>query len=222
MACERDQTEKQLLIVACDRVNMPGSFVVFEGLDGAGVTTQATLLRNYLLEQGVDVVLTKEPTDGLIGGMIKACLRKEWNTDPLTLQMLFAADRSHHLKTEIEPALKKGKTIICDRYVLSSLVFGSLGSSVVTLKQLNAEFRRPHLTFVIDTHPKICVERMKRARHHVEMFEEEQKLNQIRQNLLALKNHFPETHFVDGNKKPAEINAEIAKIMKAKQTLHAI
>ncbi len=192
---------------------MPGKFLIFEGLDGAGITTQATLLRNYLVGKGKDALLTKEPTDGLIGGIIKSSLRKEWNTDPLTLQMLFAADRSHHLKTEIEPALKKGKHVICDRYILSSLIFGSLGVSVGILKQLNAEFRKPSMTFIIDTHPRICIERMQKARHHVELFEEEQKLEQIRRNMLSLKNFFPDTYVIDGNRKPEEILGDIIKIV---------
>ena len=193
---------------------MAGRFIVFEGLDGAGITTQATLLRNYLISKNKDAVLTKEPSDGLIGGMIKSSLRREWNTDPLTLQMLFAADRSHHLKTEIEPAMKRGKTIICDRYIMSSLMFGSLAVSVGILKQLNAEFRRPNMTFIIDTHPRICIERMKKARHHVELFEEEQKLEQIRRNMLSLKNYFPDTFIIDGNRKPEEIMNEVKKIVE--------
>jgi dTMP kinase len=192
---------------------MPGKFIVFEGIDGSGITTQATLLRNYLISKNKDALLTKEPTDGLVGGIIKSALRKEWNTDPLTLQTLFAADRSHHLKTEIEPALKKGRTVICDRYILSSLVFGSLGVSVGILKQLNAEFRRPNMTFIVDTHPRICMERMKKARHHVELFEEEQKLEQVRRNILSLKNYFPDTFVIDGNRAPEDILKDIAKII---------
>jgi dTMP kinase len=193
---------------------MPGKMIVFEGLDGAGITTQATLLRNYLISKNKEAVLTKEPTDGLIGGMIKCSLRKEWVTDPLTLQMLFAADRSHHLKTEIEPAMKKGKTVICDRYVMSSLMFGSLSVSVGILKQLNAEFRKPNLTFIIDTHPRICIERMKKARHHVELFEEEQKLEQIRRNMISLKGYFPDTYIIDGNRTPEEILNDVKKIVE--------
>ncbi len=191
---------------------MPGKLIVFEGLDGSGITTQATLLRNYLISKNKEAVLTKEPTDGLMGGIIKSALRKEWVTDPLTLQILFTADRCHHLKTEIEPALKKGKIVICDRYILSSLIFGSLGVSVGILKQLNAEFRKPNMTIVIDTHPRICIERMQKARHHVELFEEEQKLEMIRRNLLSLKNYFPDTNFVDGNRKPEDIMADVVKI----------
>jgi len=195
---------------------MAGKFIVFEGLDGAGVTTQATLLRNYFLGKNKDVILTKEPTDGLIGGLIKSCLRSEWKTDPLTLQMLFAADRSHHLITEIEPALKNDKIVISDRYIMSSLVFGSIYISLDMLKQLNVHFRKPNLTIVVDTHPRVCIERMKKARHHVELFEEEQKLEQIRRNYIMLKNYFPEMHFIDGNRPADEISNEIRKIVESK------
>jgi len=192
---------------------MPGKFIVFEGLDGSGMTTQATLLRNYLVSKGKDAVLTKEPTDGLLGGILKSSLRDEWKTDPYTLQILFAAARAHHLVTEIEPALKKNKIVICDRYILSSLVYGSLSVSVEILKQLNAHFMKPHMTIIVDTHPKICIERMKKARHHVELFEEEHKLIQIRQNIMALKKNFPDTFIVDGNKKPEETHEDVKKLI---------
>ncbi|HLC77389.1 MAG TPA: dTMP kinase [archaeon] len=192
---------------------MVGKLYVFEGLDGAGITTQATLLRNHFLNKEKDAILTKEPTDGLVGGIIKACLRGEWKTNPLTLQMLFAADRAHHLNTEIEPAMKKNKIVICDRYVLSSLVFGALNTNLDILKQINSHFMKPHITIVIDTNPKICLERMKKARHHVELFEEEQKLVQIRQNLLTMKKYFPETYFIDGNRTPQEVHEDVKKLV---------
>ncbi len=195
---------------------MVGRFIVFEGLDGSGITTQATLLRNSLIAKDREVVLTKEPTDGLIGGLIKSSLRHEWKTNPLTLQTLFAADRAHHLVTEIEPALKKNKIVICDRYIMSSLAFGSLNVSMEIIKQLNAHFLKPHMTVVIDTHPKICMERMKKGRHHVEMFEEEHKLTQIRQNLIALKKYFPETYFIDGNRRPEEVHDDVKKLLSIK------
>ena len=185
---------------------------MFEGLDGSGITTQATLLRNHLVIKGKKALLTKEPTDGLIGGLIKSCLRNEWKTDPSTLQMLFAADRSHHLETEIMPAIKRGQTVICDRYVLSSLIFGSLKTSLYFLKEINKNFRKPDATIIVDTQPKICMERMKKARHHVELFEDEQKLQQIRRNMLSLKNHFPRTFVVDGNRNPEEVLNEIKAI----------
>lgn len=192
---------------------MKGKLVVLEGLDGSGITTQATMLRNALIEQGKEAVLTKEPSDGLIGGMIKACLRKEWKSDPMTLQILFAADRSHHIATEIEPAIKSGKIVVCDRYILSSLVFGGTSVSVDVLKQLNANFRKPDITFFVDTQPKVCMDRMKKARHHVELFEEEHKLVQIRKNFMAMKGYFPNTNVIDGNRAPDEVHQEIKKIV---------
>lgn len=193
---------------------MAGRFIVFEGLDGSGITTQATLLRNYFTNNDKEAVLTKEPTDGLIGGIIKSALRDEWKTNPLTLQILFAADRSHHLVNEIEPALKKGKTVICDRYIMSSLVFGGLQISLPLLKQMNTNFMKPNMTIFVDTLPRVCMERMKRARHHVELFEEEHKLEQIRKNFISMKGYFPETYVVDGNRSPDEVHADIVKLVK--------
>ena len=104
-----------------------GMFIVIEGLDGAGLSTQAGLLNDYFLKKSKNVLLTKEPTNGLIGGLIKAGLKNEWKTDNITLQTLYSADRAHHLATEIEPALKKNIIVICDRYVLSTLAFGKIG-----------------------------------------------------------------------------------------------
>ncbi len=192
---------------------MPGKFIVFEGLDGSGITTQATLLRNHFINKGKEALMTKEPTNGLIGGVIKALLKKEWRSTPLTMQMLFAADRSHHINTEIEPSLKKGKMVICDRYILSSLAFGSLDVSLEILKQLNAYFRKPNATIFLDTQPKICIERMKMSRPHVEIFEEEHKLEQVRKNYISLKGYFPETYSVDGNRDPNTILNDIIKIV---------
>jgi len=193
---------------------MPGKFIVFEGLDGSGITTQATLLRNNLVQDGKNVLLTKEPTDGLIGGIIRACLRKEWRTSPATLQLLMTADRSHHLANEIEPALKAGKTVICDRYILSTLAYGSLDVDPKFLQQINAAFRRPNMTIMIDTHPKVCLERMKKSRPHLELFEDEAKLNAIRNNYLSLKNYFTNTNVIDGNRTPEEVMKDIKKIME--------
>lgn len=192
---------------------MSGKFIVFEGLDGAGLTTQATLLRNHFLSKGKRVVLTKEPTDGLIGGLIKACLRKEWKTSPQTLQTLFAADRAHHLETEIEPSLKANKIVICDRYVLSSLAYGLMDIQIKKLTNLNEDFLKPNLTIVIDTQPKVCLERIAKARPHIEIFEDETKLQNIRRNFQSLRNYFPQTHVVDGNREPELVFNDIQNII---------
>jgi dTMP kinase len=192
---------------------MAGLLIAFDGLDGSGLSTQANLLRNYLADKGVPVILTKEQTDGSIGGLIKSSLRDEWKTSPLALQLLFAADRAHHLASEVEPALKQGKTVICDRYILSSLAFGSLNINMEFMKEMNSKFRKPDLTFIIDTDPKECLERIRRSRFHVELFEDEKKLTEIRKNFLSIKNMFPNTYIIDGNRKIEEVFSEIRKIV---------
>ena len=192
---------------------MRGKFISIDGLDGAGLTTQATLLRNWLTSKGSDTILTKEPTDGLIGGLIKSSLRREWKTSPLALQMLFAADRAHHLATEIEPALKKSRNVVSDRYILSNIAYGSVDIPQAILQQLNANFRKPHVTFIIDTQPAVCMDRIKKSRHHVELFEDEQKLQTTRKIFLSLRKLFPETYVIDGNRPQEEVFKDIQKIV---------
>lgn len=192
------------------------NLIAFEGLDGSGLSTQAVMLKNYLASRGKSVLLTKEPTDGLVGGLIKASLRKEWKTNPMALQLLFAADRAHHLNNEIEPAIKKGKIVITDRYILSSIVYGVVDININFMKQLNSTFRRPDLTFIIDTQPKICQQRIKKSRFSVELFEDEQKLQMVRNNYLLQKNTFAGTFIIDGNKTMEEVFSEVKKTIDKK------
>lgn len=191
-----------------------GRLIAIEGLDGSGLTTQAGLLRNYFIQKGSDVLLTKEPTDGLIGGLIKSCLRKEWKTSPMTLQILYAADRAHHLDTEIMPALGSGKIVITDRYVLSSLAYGSMDVDLEVLKKLNENFPKPGITVLIDNPPELCLERIRKSRHHIELFEEKKKLEKIRENYHSLKGCFPDTFIVDGSRPAEKVFEEVRKIVE--------
>lgn len=183
-------------------------------MDGSGLSTQAALLKEYLVSKGNTVLLTKEQTDGIIGGLIKSNLKKEWKTSPLALQLLFTADRAHHLALEIEPALEKGKIVITDRYALSTLAFGALGVDIEFLKYINSKFRKPDVSFIIDTPPSVCLERIEKARFHTELFEEEKKLEKIRENYLSLKSHFPNVHVIDGNRTKEEVFEDVLKIIE--------
>ncbi|MFH1420961.1 MAG: dTMP kinase [Candidatus Aenigmatarchaeota archaeon] len=194
---------------------MAGKFIVMEGLDGSGLSTQSRMLHEYLVSKKQDIILTKEQTDGIIGGLIKSSLRNEWNTDALALQMLFAADRSHHLTVEIEPALKEGKIVICDRYIFSTLAFGGLKADVEFLKTINSRFRKPDLTFIIDTEPETCLERIKASRFGQELFEDLEKSTQVRENYLALKDYFSNVHVIDGNRTKEKVFEDVKKIVDA-------
>lgn len=191
-------------------------FVAFEGLDGAGLSTQAQLLKNFLREKGYEVVLTKEQTDAAIGGLIRSILRKEFNTSLLTLQLLFTADRAHHLQNEIEPALKQGKIVITDRYMFSTIAFGGLEIDFEFLKTINSKFRIPDMTILLDASPKVCRERLKKDRVHIELFEDIEKAKKVREHYLKLRYEFQNFFVVDANRSIEEISKDVQKIVLQK------
>lgn len=191
-------------------------FIVFEGIDGAGLTTHATLTEKFLQRMGFKVLLTKEPTDGLIGGLIRAALRKEWTADPATLQLLFAADRSRHVKKVIKPALKKGVHVISDRYLFSSLAYGSLNLNVEWLKTVNSPFPLPDITFLLDISPEEAVKRIKGERFAVELFEEIEKLSKVRKAFLQLAEQYPNFYILKTDDEVEEVQKKIEEIILKK------
>jgi dTMP kinase len=190
-------------------------FIVFEGPDGSGLSTQSRLLMECYRSKNNKVLLTKEPTNSMIGGIIRSVLKKEWEVDMKTFALLFSADRAYHLSSQIEPALKDGYHVICDRYILSTLAFNVEKGTLKWLKQLNSKFRKPGFVFILDVPGEVCVKRIKRSRFGMEFFEEAEKLDKIRQNYKKLKDYFPNTHIIKGyNRPPSEINQEIIEIIK--------
>jgi len=186
-----------------------GLFIVFEGLDGSGLSTQAARLAAFLTRHGREVLLTKEPTTSPIGQLIRSALKRHLAFSPFTLQLLFAADRSEHLAKEIEPAVQARKIVISDRYILSSLAFGSVDLELTTLQQLNARFRQPDLTIVLDTPPRVCLARIRENRDTIELFEEETRLEKVRAQYLALQEHFANTVIVAGDRPVEDVAQEI-------------
>ena len=155
-----------------------GFFVVFEGLDGSGSSTQAQLLERYFKMKQRAVMSTKEPTNNLIGGLIRGQLTHEWKSSMECLQLLFAADRAHHLEKEIIPALRRNFVVISDRYKLSSIAYGSLEADTEWLREINKQFREPDLTILLKVSPDTCVKRMDK-RHIIELFEKRDKLTKV-------------------------------------------
>ena len=154
-----------------------GKLIVFEGLDGSGLTTQAEELRKFLVREQIEVHLTKEPSDGPVGAMIKLALAKRLvyqrpnGAEALgdaTLALMFAADRVDHLENDVNPQLAKGVNVICDRYYLSSLAYQSLSVDSDWIRDINRKCRRPDLTLFLNVPAEICKKRMERLRWHVE------------------------------------------------------
>lgn len=135
-------------------------FVVIEGIDGAGTTTQTERLLDKLLEAGRKTIGTFEPTDGPIGSMIRQILRRrlvnplaDGRHEPVdadTMTLLFSADRLDHLKNVIEPALSAGTVVVCDRYYFSTIAYQGVDGDRKWIENANAKARQPDLTFYLD------------------------------------------------------------------------
>jgi len=136
-----------------------GFFVVFEGPDGSGQSTQVELLVNYLKAKGCKVLATKEPTlQSKAGKTIREALDEKIKLGPQELQGLFTKDRASHLKNIILPALKRGKIVISDRYFFSSFAFGAAnGVSLDWLVRMNKMFLHPDLTLILDVPAEVSV-----------------------------------------------------------------
>ena len=190
-----------------------GLFIVFEGVDGAGNTTQSKLLAAFLKKRGEKVLLTKEPTNKPIGKVIRSVLRKQMKTSPVALQLLFTADRGHHLHSVIEPALRAGKTVISDRYMFSTMAFGGIDADIAFLKQINSKYRVPDLTFIHDVPAEVAMKRIGSRSRESEFFEEAAKLRKVRTNYLNLKGEFPNVHVIDGTRAIEKVATEIQEIV---------
>ncbi|EFD92316.1 MAG: dTMP kinase [Candidatus Parvarchaeum acidophilus ARMAN-5] len=191
---------------------MNGKFIVIEGIDNAGKGTQSTLLTQHLRENGLKVVLTKEPTNGILGGLSKAALNKEINISGRALQLLFCADRAHHIETEIEPMMSKGLTVICDRYFFSTLAYGFVsGINYKWLRSVNINFRKPDLGIYLDLDPKVSLSRMPKQ-DGIQLFDTIQKISKVRQAYISISKEF-HLKKVDANGSVSEVSQKINKIV---------
>lgn len=140
---------------------MQGTFVVFEGGDGVGKSTQAGLLAEWLEGQGHEVVRTFEPGDGPVNAQIRQILlsRSTDNLAPRAEALLFAADKAQHVHTIVRPALERGAVVVCDRYVDSTLAYQGAGRvlDMAVVERINwwgTDDLRPDLTVLLDLAPE--------------------------------------------------------------------
>ena len=150
-----------------------GHFIVIEGIDGSGTTTQCSMLAERLVDKGLPAHTTREPSDGPIGVLIRQILtgrvvvpghRGARPPSWTTMATLFAADRLDHLEAEVIPNLMDGVTVICDRYDHSSIAYQTVssggGDDVSTwVRELNRHARRPDLTLVLHVDSEVAASR---------------------------------------------------------------
>lgn len=168
---------------------MDGKFIVFEGLDGSGKTTQIQLLEQHLQKQGHAVVVTAEPTVSALGGMIRDALCDYTHRSTAEIAALFMADRVQHNVNPvwgIQKLLSQGHTVLCDRYYYSSMAYqGSLSDWdwVADMNLRSPEIRKPDLCIFLDVDYERSLNRMESGnRVYLEIYENSEMLIQTRKS----------------------------------------
>jgi len=185
----------------------PGSplFIVLEGIDGSGTTTQLERLTAQLRARGRRALATREPSTGPIGRLLREILLgKHLNPDGSKLDgramaLLFAADRRDHLTREIEPALAAGMDVVSDRYLLSSLAYQAVEADRAWVAHLAEGVRAPDLTFLLDVDVRTAASRRQQANRIVERYDADQTLMTVAENYRQLAAHRPDVVTVDAS-----------------------
>ncbi len=169
-----------------------GRFIVFEGIDGAGKSTQIQLLANRLKERGRVVYCTAEPTESVSGGLLRDALGGISKRTSCELAAMFVLDRIFHNVNPvngIEKMLADGVDVICDRYYYSSLAYqGSLidGDWVRDMNLNCPEIRTPDLCVFLDLTPEQSMARISKGRVTTEIYETEEQLTKVRNRFLTV------------------------------------
>ncbi|MBO5328835.1 MAG: dTMP kinase [Clostridia bacterium] len=163
-----------------------GKFIVFEGIDGSGKSTQIKSLAKYLTAKGIPCYITCEPTDSPFGSLIHQCMTGRVETDDKTIAGLFVADRLDHLfnkKNGIIDKINSGITVLSDRYYFSSYAYHGAFMPmewVIEANRLSAEALKPDVNIFIDVEPEVSVERLK-SRGATERYEKLESMRKIRE-----------------------------------------
>ncbi|TVQ42747.1 MAG: dTMP kinase [Gloeocapsa sp. DLM2.Bin57] len=203
---------------------MQALFIVFEGIDSSGKSTQAKLLQDYYLSVNQPAILSPEPTDGPIGQFIRNILHQqinlEQNQDNFEQQMsyLFAADRYYHLYNQtsgVFTLLQQQITIISTRYYFSSLAYHGHSLKIQELvKRLNQDFPQPDLLIYLDIPLEVSLARLQ-DKSQKDVYENKQKLNKVQANYQQIVQEYSGLKLViDARKSQEEIHQQIVHFIE--------
>ncbi|OPB31701.1 dTMP kinase [Bartonella sp. AR 15-3] len=179
---------------------MSGYFITFEGGEGAGKTTQISLLAQHLGRKGYDVIITREPGGTAGAEAIRYILLSGSVAEygPFIETFLFTAARADHVSEIIKPSLQAGKIVLCDRFIDSTRVYQGLDNKVDAhifsiLEHIGMKGIKPDLTFLLDIPAKLGMERVNLRRKKIDYFEKASLAlqEQRRQAFLELAKHEP-------------------------------
>ena len=200
---------------------MAAKFIVFEGIDGAGKTTQAKLLAEKIKEMGKEATLTAEPTSLESGKALRRVLSGEDKKSACEIATMFTLDRiAHnvHPTLGISAFLNNGVDVISDRYYYSSLAYQGSVTSYPWVKSLNIdcpEIRRPDLCIFLDLTPKESLERISKGRDKLEIFENLETLTRVRESFFNVFDDLDDNiAIIDAYRSPEEIAQDIFELYK--------
>lgn len=201
-----------------------GNFIVFEGIDGSGKTTQINLLAQKLKSLNIPCHVTREPTGGPVGSLLRQFLTGEQHADERVIAALFAADRLDHLLNESDGILKKaesGITVISDRYYLSSYAYHGTSLPmdwVIGTNSMSADIMRPSCHIFIDIPAELAVERIRRRNLQAELYENYEKLRAVRDKYfeaIELVKNMENIKVINGEKTEQELFGDIWEAMSS-------
>lgn len=206
-------------------MNRKPLFITIEGGEGSGKTTMIGRLSAYMQNRSIPYLITREPGGIEIAEKIRSVILdpKHTSMDARTEALLYAAARSQHLAEKVEPALAEGLTVICDRFVDSSLVYQGMArgigvEEVWAINQFAIESRMPDLTLLFDIDPEVGLSRI--------MANEEREFNRldmenlafhqlVRDGYLLLADRYPERiKVIDASKSPSQVEREMIRVLE--------
>ncbi len=202
---------------------------MLEGIDGSGTTTQVARLAARLRAERVAVRVTREPSDGPVGTLVRQVLTGRvvvpgglapgW----ATMALLFAADRMDHVESEIQPFIAQGGVVLSDRYDASSLAYQRVSSgsasrdAVEWIRSLNRYVRRPELTIVLDVPPDLAAERRMQRGEAAQLYDQSEVQRALAEFYRDLAKHMPADRVVvvDGSGRVEDVEARVWEVYRA-------
>lgn len=209
---------------------LEGVFITLEGPDGAGKSTIIKLIGDYLKDKGIEFIMTREPGGTIIGEKIRDIILDNENIDmgPETEALLYAASRGQHIHEKISPALKEGKIVLCDRFVLSSLAYQGVGRNlgIKEVKSINdfaIQGIEPDLVLFFHIDAEVSLERKTKNLEGDRLEKEGKEFhNKVYNGYMELLNMYPKNiKIIDATKSIKEVLeqsiGEIEKLLISKE-----
>ncbi len=195
------------------RTTRNGAFIVFEGIDGSGKSTQMRRLADSLRKATYAVVETREPTEGPYGRKIRALYRDRTSVTPEEEIELFINDRRQHIEEIIEPALSSGKIVLCDRYFFSTAAYqGAAGCDPEEILARHEFAPVPDLVIIIEIDPRLSISRITEQRGDtLNDFEQLESLKKV--DSIFKQMNLPYIERIDGSTSEDEVHQKVMSLV---------